>query len=72
MGHEVAVQLPAQTPLPSLAHRLLVHGFCAGVTHVPEPLQVDAAIEDPLAQLASLHVVELPGIKQAVVFVPSH
>jgi hypothetical protein len=35
-------------------------------------LQVDAAIEDPLAQLASLHVAELPGIKQAVAFVPSH
>jgi hypothetical protein len=72
VAQEVEVQLPAQTPLASLAHRLLAHATGDGVTQEPEPLHVDAAVEDPSVQLAAWHTVELPGIRQAVAFVPSH
>ena len=46
--------------------------MAAGVTHVPEPLQVDAPVAEPSVQLAAWHSIELPGIRQAVAFVPSH
>jgi hypothetical protein len=53
VAQEVDVQLPAQTPLPSVAHRLLAHAMGVGVTQVPEPLHVDAAVADPFTQPAA-------------------
>jgi hypothetical protein len=58
-------------PLLSEAHRLLVHCLPAGVMQVPA-LQVDAAVADPLVQLGSLQIIEVPGIKQAAALLPSH
>lgn len=70
-GQELAVQLAAHFPLPSLAHRLLAHGVAAGTGQLPVLSQVDAGVALPLAQLAWLHTVEMPGYTQALVL-PSH
>ena len=70
--HEVAVQLPEHLPLPSVAHRLLVHGLVVAIVQAPEPLHTDALVALPAVQLAAVQTVLLSGNAQAIRLVPSH
>ena len=70
----VPQEIPAQVvtqPLPSAAHRLLVHepAFTAG--QVPEPSQYEAGVKFPPVQLGCEQRVDPPGNVQALPF-PSH
>lgn len=70
--HEVDVQLPEHLPLPSVAQRLLAHWLVTDVVQVPEPLQTEAVVALPPAQVAAVQIVELSGEVQALPLVPSH
>jgi len=65
------VQLPAHIT-PSAAHRLLPQALVEVVVQLPEPLQTDAVVTLPAAQLAAVHSVALSGYLQVVALVPSH
>jgi len=71
-GHELAVQLPEHLPLPSVAHRLLVHWLEAAVVQAPEPLQTDEVVALPPVQVAAVQMVESSGNVQAAALTPSH
>jgi hypothetical protein len=70
--HEVAVQLPEHLPVPSVAHRLLVHGLVAAVVHAPEPLHTDAVVAWPAAQVAAAQMALPSGNAHAIRLAPSH
>jgi hypothetical protein len=70
--HEFAVQLPEHLPLPSVAHRLLAHGLVVAVVQAPEPLQTEAVVALPAAQVAAVQIVVPSGEVQALPLVPSH
>jgi hypothetical protein len=67
----VAVQLPAQET-PSAAQRLLSQALVVEPVQFPEPLQTDAVVTLPLAQLAAVQTVASSGYAHATPFVPSH
>jgi hypothetical protein len=72
VGHEAAVQLPEHFPLPSVAHRLLVHGLVVAMVHAPEPLHTEALVALPAVQLAAVQTVVPSGNAHAILLVPSH
>jgi hypothetical protein len=72
VAHDVAVQLPEHLPLPSVAHMLLVHGLVAATVQAPEPLQTDAVVALPAAQLAAVQMVVPSGKAHAIRLTPSH
>jgi hypothetical protein len=70
--HDVAVQLPEHLPLPSVAHRLLVHELVAAIVHAPEPLHTDAVVALPPVQVAAVQTALPSGNTHAILLVPSH
>jgi len=66
------VQLPEHLPLPSVAHRLLVHGLVAATVHAPDPLHTEAVVALPPVQLAAVQTVLPSGKAHAIRLVPSH
>lgn len=66
------MQLPEHFPLPSVAHRLLVHGLVVAMVHAPEPLQTEALVALPPVQLAAVQTVLPSGNAHAILLVPSH
>jgi hypothetical protein len=68
----VSVQLPAQVPLPSLAHRPLGQGAADTVVQEPAPLHTEAGVPLPPVHEAAVQTVLLLGMLQTVALVPSH
>ena len=66
------MQLPEHLPLPSVAQRLLVHGFVVAVVHAPDPLHTEALVALPPVQLAAVQTVLPSGNAHAILLVPSH
>lgn len=66
------MQLPEHLPLPSVAHRLLVHGLVAAIVHAPEPLHTEAVVALPPVQVAAVQMAVPSGNAHAILLTPSH